>query len=108
MIELLSEALLWFGGMLVLIGTLGILRFPDFYTRTHAATVVSVGGFTISLLGIAVLNLFDIFFIKIMIVLVVNLITNPTSTHALADSAYKIGIKPARLVRDDLAQRRKA
>lgn len=102
MIELISEALLWFGGILILIGTLGLLRFPDFYTRTHAATVVSAGGFTISLFGIAIINPFGIYSIKILMVLIVNLITNPTATHALADSAYKLGLKPAKLARNDL------
>ena len=33
MIELASEALLWLGGVATLVGTLGLLRFPDFYTR---------------------------------------------------------------------------
>lgn len=104
MIEIASEGLLWIAGILTLIGTAGMLRFPDFYTRTHAATMVSVGGFTVALTGIALLNLFDIYFSKILMVLAVNLVTNPTSTHALADAAYDIGIKPVLLVKDDLAK----
>jgi multicomponent Na+:H+ antiporter subunit G len=102
MIDIAAEGLIWFAGIVTLIGTLGMLRFPDFYTRAHAATMVSIGGFTLALLGIGMQNLFGIYFTKIVLVLVVNLITNPTATHALADAAYDVGLKPYKLVRDDL------
>jgi multicomponent Na+:H+ antiporter subunit G len=103
MIGIASESLLWISGILALIGTAGILRFPDFYTRCHAATIVSIGGFTLALVAIAINNPFGIYSIKIFMVIAVNLMANPTTTHALADSAYKIGIKPAHMVRDDLS-----
>ena len=105
MIEIASEILLWFAGAVILVGTLGILRFPDFYTRCHAATMVSVGGFTLALAGIALYNP-GIYLFKVIMILAVNLVTNPTATHALADSAYGLGIRPARLVRNDLAGRK--
>ncbi len=105
MIELLSQALIWLGGIFVLLGSLGLLRFPDFYTRTHAATLVTVGGFTLSLIGIALQTPVGVYTVKILMILSVNLITNPTSTHALADSAYKLGIMPKALVRNDLKGR---
>ena len=104
MIELVSEGLLWLAGFVTLIGALGMLRFPDFYTRTHPATMVSIGGFTLALMALALQNLFDVYFFKILVVLFANFLTNPTATHALADSAYNLGIRPAGLVRDDLAR----
>ncbi len=106
MIELISQALLWFGGALVLIGAAGMLRFPDFYTRSHAATVISVGGFSFALIGIAIQNPLGVYSIKILMVLAVNFITSPTATHALADSTYKLGNMPVKLVRNDLSVRR--
>ena len=105
MIELLSQAFIWLGGILVLLGSIGLLRFPDFYTRTHASTLVSVGGFTLSLIGIALQTPAGVYTVKILMILSVNLITNPTATHALADSAYKLGIMPKSLVRNDLKGR---
>ena len=38
-------------------------------------------------------------------VLFINLLTNPTATHALADAAYRLGIKPHGLVRNDLDEK---
>jgi multicomponent Na+:H+ antiporter subunit G len=106
MIGIASEVLLWLGGAVALVGALGLLRFPDFYTRCHAATMVSVGGFTLALLGIALSGPAGINLFKVLLVAAVNLVTNPTATHALADAAYGLRIKPARLVRDDMAPQR--
>ena len=102
MIELISEGLLWLAGIITLIGALGMLRFPDFYTRCHAATMVSIGGFSLALAGIALYAPLSTGFFKLLLILAVNLVTNPTATHALADSAYRLRIGHAKLVRDDL------
>jgi multicomponent Na+:H+ antiporter subunit G len=105
MIEI-AEAFLWLGGIVTLIGTLGLLRFPDFYTRTHAATLVAVGGFTLALTGLALYNPLGANFFKIILILAINFITNPTATHALADSAYRLGIRPVKLVKNDMSSGR--
>lgn len=102
MIGLVSEGLLWFAGIVTLIGAAGMLRFPDFYTRCHAATMITVGGFSLALFALILHNPFDVYFFKILIVFFTNLLVNPAATHALADAAYRLGIKPAGLVRDDL------
>ncbi len=102
MITLISEGLLWFAGFITLVGAVGMLRFPDFYTRCHAAAIVSVGGFTLAMIGIALQHLSGVYLFKILLVMATNLVTNPTATHALADAAYNLGLMPAGLVRDDL------
>ena len=74
MIELIGEGILWFSGIITLIGAVGMIRFPDFYTRCHAATMVSVGGFSLALIALAIQNLFSIYIVKIIIVLASNLL----------------------------------
>ena len=101
MIDFVSEAILWFAGILTLIGAVGMLRFPDFYTRCHAATMITIGGFSLALFALILQNLFDVYFFKILIVFFTNLLVNPAATHALADAAHRLGIKPARLIRND-------
>ena len=102
MLDLISSLLLWIGGFITLIGAIGMLRFPDFYTRAHAATVVTIGGFSLSLMGILIVTPLSIYFTKTLLIFAMNLLTNPTGTHALADSAYRLGIMPKQLAKNDL------
>ncbi len=102
MMELASEALLWLAGIVTLIGAVGMLRFPDFYTRVHAATIVSIGGFSLALFALLISHPLEVYGFKLLLVLFSNFLTNPTGTHALADAAYRMGRQPAKLVRNDL------
>jgi multicomponent Na+:H+ antiporter subunit G len=102
MIETISIVLLAASGILAVIGSVGLVRFPDFYTRTHAATVVGVGSFSLALVAIFIGTLWSDFSVKILAILLINLFANPTATHAIADAAYRIGIKPERLVLNEL------
>ena len=43
------------GGILSVIGALGVLRFPDLYTRLHAASITDTGAATLMLFGLALL-----------------------------------------------------
>ncbi len=105
MIDLISAVLLAVSGILAVIGSVGLVRFPDFYTRTHAATVVGVGSFSLALLAIFIATLWSGFSVKILAIIIINLFTNPTATHAIADAAYRIGIRPKGLVLNELKGR---
>jgi len=104
MIGIISAALLYLSGILAVVGAIGLLRFPDFYTRTHAATVVSIGSFTLAMFGFFLGTFWSDFSAKILAIILINLFANPTSTHAIADAAYKVGIRPHGLVLNDLAR----
>lgn len=67
----------------ILSGIIGLFRFPDFYTKLHAASVIDSCGIPLSLIGLALLqynvtNSFKLIFAAILI-----FILNPVSTHAL-------------------------
>jgi len=66
----------------------GLLRFPDVYTRLHAGTKCTTFG---SILAIHTAG-----------ALVAILLTNPTGAHAIARAAHRSGVKPVRAVVDDL------
>ena len=61
--EYLSEIFSWIfilmGSLLVLVGSLGLIRLPDFWSRLHAASVTDSGGVILILLGNYVLLLVD-------------------------------------------------
>ena len=81
-------------------GTLGILRFPDFYSRLHPAGKLDTMGALLVLLGLAVYQLFPITLIsvltalKIMLIVVFIFLASPTATHAIVDAGFRAGLEP--------------
>ena len=75
------------GAIFMLVGSLGILRLPDFYSRTHAATNVDTLGIFLFVIGLAVNEGWSLTTAKLGLVAAFVLIVNPVGTHALASSA---------------------
>ncbi|ADM08723.1 hypothetical protein PB2503_03232 [Parvularcula bermudensis HTCC2503] len=87
-LDILSWVLLLAGGALVIIGSLGILRFPDFYTRLHAAGITDTFGADLVLLAMALQAPDLITAIKLFMIFVFLVLTSPVSTHAAAHAAF--------------------
>ncbi|MBF4510278.1 MAG: monovalent cation/H(+) antiporter subunit G [Aeromicrobium sp.] len=82
------------GAFFFLVGTLGLLRFPDFYARTHAATKCDTVGAGAVLLALALLRGLDIDALKLVLLAALVLLSSPTAAHALARAAYRTGHTP--------------
>lgn len=93
---LLSIALALFGAVFFLVGTLGLLRLPDFYARVHAATKCDTLGAGAVLLAVAVFGGVGPDSAKIIVLLLLVLISSPTCGHALARAAWRTGLLPWR------------
>jgi multicomponent Na+:H+ antiporter subunit G len=79
-----------------LVGTLGLLRLPDFFTRAHAAAKCDAVGAGLILLAVAlgVGNLPDA--AKVLALAVLVVVASPTTAHALARAAWRTGLTPWR------------
>jgi len=95
------EALYWIGGGLTLLGALltvvgaaGVLRFPDVYTRVHAASITDTGGATLMLLGLGLMSGLSLVTLKLVIVWAFIMLTSPAAAHALANAAFSSGLTP--------------
>ncbi len=77
------------GMILFLLGAIGILRFPDFFTRMHAAGKCDTLGALLVVTGIALYNGFAIGSLKIIFIAVFIFLTSPTATHSIARAAMK-------------------
>jgi len=75
-------------------GTIGFLRFPDFYSRMHATGKSDTLGAALSLAGLALYEGFSLTSIKILIIVIFILMTSPTATHALLRAAFDSGMLP--------------
>ncbi len=86
--------LMFIGGIFAIIGSLGLVRFPDVYTRSHAQTVVNVGGVIFILVGVMIENFYSLILVKALFLIIFIYVTSPVGTHAITKAAYLSGVKP--------------
>jgi len=93
-VDALSWVLLIAGGAFCMIGALGLVRMPDFFTRMHAASVVDTLGAGLMLVGLILQAGFTLATVKLVAIGLLILLTSPAATHALAQAAMARGVKP--------------
>jgi len=93
-VELLSWFCIVSGGLLGIIGGIGIHRFPDVFSRLHAAGTTDTLCAALFLLGLALQSGLTLASVKLLIVFVFLLFTSPTASHALVNAAWLGGLKP--------------
>lgn len=81
--------LLSLGVLFMLLGAIGILRFPDCYTRMHAAGKCDTLGSLLVVSGLAFYHGVSLESAKILFIAVFIFLTSPTSTHAIARAALR-------------------
>ena len=82
------------GVFFTLVGSIGLHRFPDFYTRAHAATKPDTLGLTLIMFGLAIQRGFDLQSAKLVFITLIVAFTNPAAAHALGRSALRAGLAP--------------
>ena len=82
------------GLFFMLIGSIGIIRLPDFFARTHAASLVDTVGIGVVVLGIAIIQGLHFNSVKVLIAGTFIMLTNPVAAHALARAAFEAGLRP--------------
>lgn len=96
--ELLREILGWLlivpGAVFCVIGGLGLLRLPEFYSRMHGAGVTDTLGAGLVLVGLMVQPADWIVTAKLGVILLFIVVTSPTAGHALIHAAYSSGEVP--------------
>lgn len=98
LLMIISDVLIGIGAFFALIGVLGILFMPDVFSRMQASTCVT----TLGIIGVCLGTLLHAIFIvgspssavKIALIGLLVLVTNPVGSHALARGAYRAGIRP--------------
>ena len=101
-LNLISASLLAAGSIFVLIGAFGLIRFPDFYTRLHAAGITDTLGAELILLGLMFQAGLSLVTVKLILISLFIFFTSPTATHAVANAARVMGLKPMLVPDKDL------
>jgi multicomponent Na+:H+ antiporter subunit G len=92
--ETIGTILIVIGLLFDFFGCLGLIRFPDVYTRLQASAKCVTLGTCGILFGLFVVRGFSATGIKALLCLVFIILTAPVSAHALARGAYRSGVKP--------------
>ena len=93
-IEILSWAAMVSGSIFMLIGGIGILRFPDFWSRLHAVSVSDSLGMILLVAGMMLQAGLTLVTVKLLMIGVFLFITGPTAIHAVANAALVSGFLP--------------
>lgn len=94
MIELISAVLICTGAVFFLAGTIGILRFPDVFSRLHALTKADNLGLGFLLAGLVLLSSSWVIVLKLFFVWALVLAASTTACHLVARTGLNQGLEP--------------
>jgi multicomponent Na+:H+ antiporter subunit G len=98
----LAAILIVIGSLLALAAAIGVVRFPDTLSRSHAMGVAATLGILVTMLGV-VFGLSDLGAGgKATLTVLFVFLTSPVGSHMIGRATYLFGKRPAQLVRDDL------
>jgi len=89
------------GAVFSMIGGLGLVRLPEFYSRMHGGGITDTMGAGLIVIGLMFLAGPTLTTFKLFVILFFLTVTSPSSCHALAKSAITHGLKPELDVEND-------
>lgn len=93
-VDIVSWACLLTGSFLGLSGAIGMMRFPDFFSRVHAASVTDTLCSLLIIFGLMLQAGLSLVAVKLYIILLLLWFTSPVSSHSLVKAAYQTGLRP--------------
>jgi multicomponent Na+:H+ antiporter subunit G len=94
LVIVLSGLSIAIGVIALLIGSLGLIKLPDVYCRIHAVGMIDTAGASFIILGMIIHQGFSLVSFKLALIGVFLFFTSPIATHAVAQVAHKMGVKP--------------
>lgn len=91
MIDLLAYLLIIIALLFMAFGVIGLFRFKDFYSRILISSKIETVGFLTAMIAFTILSGISFAAMKILLITLLVMITNPLSTHAIARSAFLSG-----------------
>ena len=92
--DVLSWVFLIAGSFFSIVGGIGILRMPEFYSRLHGGGVTDTLGAALIIFALMFQTGLTLATVKLAMILFFLLVVSPSSCHALAKSAVNQGLKP--------------
>ncbi len=92
MIDILTAIFLLVGAFFVLVAALGIVRFPDLFTRMHAGSKASTLGLGCILVAVSISFPMVAVVAKSILVLLFVFLTAPVAAHMIGRAAYLLKV----------------
>ena len=92
--DVLSWIFILGGLFFIVVGGVGVLRFPDVYTRLHAAGMTDTMGAGLVLIGLSFQAGMTLITVRLLMIWAFLLFTSPIATHALARAALHGKVEP--------------
>lgn len=95
-VEVIISVLMLFGGLFILVGSIGLLRLQDFYVRLHAPTKATTLGLGSVLIASMVYMAYEQGYLGIneLLITLFLVITAPVTAHILAKAAMHNKVEP--------------
>ena len=93
-LQIISWALILIGAFALICGAVGIIRFPDIYTRMHAASITDTLGSASILFALIFQSDTLLVSVKLGLILIFIFVTSPTSSFSLVHAALSSGVEP--------------
>lgn len=100
-LDIISGIFLLTGSFFCLTGAVGLLRFPDFFSRIHAASLTDTLGAGLILTGLMIQAGWGLVLSKLLMILLFSFLAGTTASHAMAKAALKSGLKPQQTGTED-------
>jgi len=93
-VDIITIVFLAGGAFFMITGAVGLVKFPDFYTRLHATGKCDTLGQILIIVGCMFFEGFNFITVKLFFVVAFYLFAGPAATHAIMKAAYFTGLKP--------------
>lgn len=90
--QIASIVLMAGGAFFLLVSTVGLLRLPDFFSRSHAVGKSETLGSLLFLSGLGIYNGWALESAKLVLILIFIAATNPSGIHVLTRAALRKGV----------------
>lgn len=104
-LRIVIDALIVIGAVFALAGTIGIIKMPDTFCRMQASTCIPTLGMLCVAIGAilyaAIIKQSAADAVKIGVIALMVILTNPIGAHTIAKGAYKAGVRPEKELKPD-------
>ncbi len=89
MTTIITAVFFFLGAFFILVSAIGLIRFPDLYTRMHATTKATSFGLLLLIIGTAIFFNIGTVWLKAVLVVIFIYLTAPLASHSIAQSKKK-------------------